>query len=150
MKTGLSLLSTRRPLNKDHIRLSNLVINRHLGESFVINDNNNIAFTMNALEADGLIIDIASDKVLLILKRNGDSLLAKEARCALQTGEDLIINRHIIIRLLRFDYRHGADVSIKAPRHIQILRSELVSRQKGMREKGRPRKKGGTSLTRLK
>ena len=139
MKTGLPLLSTRRPLNKDQIRLSNLVINRHLGESFVIN--NNITFTMNALEADGLIIDIASDKVLLILKRNGDSLLAKEARCALQIGGDLIINRHIIIRLLRFDYRHGADVSIKAPRHIQILRSELVSRQKGMREKGWPRKR---------
>ena len=150
MKTGLSLPSTRlpRPLNQDHIRLSNLVINRHFGESFVINDN--ITFTMNALEADGLIIDIACDKALLILKRNGDSLLAKEARCALQTGGDLIINRHIIIRLLRFDYRHGADVSIKAPRHIQILRSELVSRQKGMREKGHARKKGGTSLTRLK
>lgn len=141
MKTGLSLPSTRlpRPLNKDHIRLSNLVINRRLGESFVINDN--ITFTMNALEADGLIIDIASDKVLLILKRNGHIQWAKKARCALQTGEDLIINRHIIIRLLRFDYRYGADVSIKAPRHIQILRSELVSRQKGMREKGRPRKR---------
>ena len=141
MKTGLSLPSTRlpRPLNQDHIRLSNLVINRHLGESFVINDN--VTFTMSALEAAGLIIDIVAARALLIMKRNGDSQWAKAARCALQTGEDLLINRHIIIRLLRFDYRHGADVSIKAPRHIQILRSELVSRQKGMREKGPPRKR---------
>ena len=115
------------------------MINRHLGESFVINDN--VTLTMSALEAAGLIIDIAAAKALLIMKRNGDSQWAKEARCALQTGEDLLINRHIIIRLLRFDYRHGADVSIKAPRHIQILRSELVSRQKGRREKGPPRKR---------
>ena len=101
MKTGLSCLQARpasgeRAFNHGHGRLSNLIINRRIGEGFVISDN--ITITIVSLEVDGFIIDIAAEAALPLMKHNGYNQLAKQARCALQTGEDLLINNKIIIR----------------------------------------------------